>query len=382
MKVALLAQAALWGDAVLLFSIARYARRHKEVDAASVTTLSALGFVGRVTIWAAAVLLAAQNMGVNVTAMVAGLGIGGVAVALAAQNVLGDLFASASIVLDKPFVLGDFIVVGDEMGSVEYIGLKTTRLRSLSGEQLIFSNTDLLKSRIHNYKRMAERRVLFTVGVEYDTPYEKVAAIPAMLRQCIEAQKPIRFDRAHFARYGDSALIFEVVYYVLSADYNVYMDVQQAINLHLFRRFAEEKIEFAFPTRTVYQRQIATAATGRKRADACRVVRLANRLRVGRIGAVGLLPAHHHVRLDRLARTFQVGAGVLHVEADGVQLVAGGLGQAVAGGRAGIGRAADAQGRLRDHPGVARPPRDAQRRLLRIAFSDHLGGGCDRLRPR
>ena len=251
----MLIQAALWADAVLLFAIARYAKRHREVDAASVTTLSALGFLGRLVIWTAAVLLAVANMGVDVTAMVAGFGIGGVAVALAAQNILGDLFASASIVLDKPFVLGDFIVVGDEMGSVEYIGLKTTRLRSLSGEQLIFSNTDLLKSRIHNYKRMAERRVLFTVGVEYDTPYEKVAAIPAMLRQAIEAQKPVRFDRAHFAKYGDWALIFEVVYYVLSADYNVHMDVQQAINLELFRRFAEEKIEFAFPTRTVYQRQ-------------------------------------------------------------------------------------------------------------------------------
>jgi small-conductance mechanosensitive channel len=257
--IAVLVQGALWADALLLFAIARYAERNKDVDAASVATLSALGFFGRLAVWTAAVLLAVANMGVDVTAMVAGLGIGGVAVALAAQSILGDLFASASIVLDKPFVLGDFIVVGDEMGSVEHIGLKTTRLRSLTGEQLVFSNTDLLKSRIHNYRRMAERRVAFSVGLDYGTPYDKVAAVPAMLRQTVEAQKPVRFDRAHFAKYGDSALIFEVVYYVLSADYNVHMDVQQAINLDILRRFAAEKIEFASPARTASLRQSSQA---------------------------------------------------------------------------------------------------------------------------
>jgi small-conductance mechanosensitive channel len=245
-QVATLIQAALWADAFLLFSIAHYTERHKEADAASVTTLSALGFVGRLAIWTAAVLLAVANMGFDVSTMIAGLGIGGVAVALAAQNILSDLFASASIVLDKPFVLGDFIVVGDEMGTVEYIGLKTTRLRSLSGEQLVFSNADLLKSRIHNYKRMAERRVQFTIGIHYDTSYEKLAAIPTMLREAVESQKDsVRFDRAHFAKYGDSSLVFEVAYYVLSASYNVYMDMQQAINLEIYRRFAKDDISFS-----------------------------------------------------------------------------------------------------------------------------------------
>jgi small-conductance mechanosensitive channel len=261
MVVAALIQTALWADAFLLFLMARYVERHKDVDAASVTTLSALGFVGRLAIWTAAVLVAVSNLGINVSAMITGLGIGGVAVALAAQNILGDLFASASIVLDKPFVLGDFIVVGTETGTVEYIGLKTTRLRSLSGEQLVFSNTDLLKSRIHNYKRMAERRISFTVNVDYDTPHEKVARIPTIFREAVEAQSPIRFDRAHFARYGDSALVFEVVYYVLSANYGVYMDVQQAVNLEILRRFAEEKIDFAYPARTTYQRKPAATTT-------------------------------------------------------------------------------------------------------------------------
>lgn len=260
-KIAVLIQATLWTDAFLLFAIAHYTERHRDADAASVTTLSALGFIGRIAIWTAAVLLVVDNMGFNVNTLVAGLGIGGVAVALAAQNILGDLFASASIVLDKPFVLGDFIVIDQEMGTVEYIGLKTTRLRSISGEQLVFANTDLLKSRIHNYKRMAERRVQFTISVHYDTPYEKVAAISAMLRQLVESQEPVRFDRAHFARYTDTALVFEVAYFVLSASYTVYMDVQQAINLELFRRFAEEQIDFSYSPRAVVQRQQPVPAT-------------------------------------------------------------------------------------------------------------------------
>ncbi len=251
---ALLVQAALWGDALVKSAVKRITERRKESDAAAATTLSALGFLGLMAIWSAAALLTLANLGIDVTAMVAGLGIGGIAIALAAQNILGDLFASASIVLDKPFVLGDFIIVDDKMGNVEYIGLKTTRLRSLSGEQIVFSNADLLKSRIHNYKRMYERRVLFTIDATYDTPCEKIAAIPAMLREAVEAQEQVRFDRAHFARFGASALTFEVVYYVLAADYKVYMDIQQAINLAILRRFTDEQIEFAFPTRTVYQR--------------------------------------------------------------------------------------------------------------------------------
>ena len=244
--VALLAQAALWVDALLMFALRRYSEQHRDVDAASVTTLTALGLVGRLGIWAAAVLLVVANLGIDVTAMIAGLGIGGVAVALAAQNILGDLFASASIVLDKPFVLGDFIVVDDKMGSVEYIGLKTTRLRSISGEQLVFSNADLLKSRIHNYKRMSERRARFTVDVAYDTPCEKLAAISDLLAEVVKAQPQARFERAHFAKFGELSLVFEIVYYVTSADYLAFMDTQQAINLAIVRRFAEMQIGFAF----------------------------------------------------------------------------------------------------------------------------------------
>jgi len=200
-------------------------------------------------------LLALDNFGVNITTLVTGLGIGGIAVALALQSVLGDLFASLSIVLDKPFVIGDFINVDEYMGTVEHIGLKTTRVRSLSGEQLVFSNSDLLKSRIRNYKHMQERRVAFTIGVTYQTPLDRVAAIPSIIRKIIEAQGGVRFDRSHFKTYGDSALVFETVYYVLSSDYNAYMDIQQAINLRVYEEFAAEGIEFAYPTRTLYMKQ-------------------------------------------------------------------------------------------------------------------------------
>jgi len=255
--VTLLIQAALWGNAILTFWLNRYVKRKVETDAAAVTTITAIGFLGRLVLWSLVLLLALANLGVDITALIAGLGVGGVAVALAAQNILGDLFASLSIVLDKPFVMDDFIIVDDYMGTVEHVGLKTTRVRSLSGEQLVFSNNDLLQSRIRNYKRMQERRVVFSLGVTYDTPYDKLAAIPAAIREIIESQEQTRFDRAHFKEYGDSSLKFEAVYYMLTADYNIYMDIQQAINLEIYRKFEQEGIEFAYPTRTLYVKRDA-----------------------------------------------------------------------------------------------------------------------------
>jgi small-conductance mechanosensitive channel len=249
--LALLAQAAIWGNTAINVGLDRYSKRQREKDPASVTTVSALGFLGKLTFFIVLLLLALDNVGIEVTALIAGLGIGGIAVALAAQNILGDLFASLSIVLDKPFVLGDFISVGDFQGSVEKIGLKTTRLRSLSGEQLIVSNNDLLQSRIRNYKRMAERRVVFALGVTYATPREKLATIPGLIREVVQSQSDVRFDRAHFRDFGAYALNFEVVYYMTTADYNLYMDRQQAINLAIYDRFAEQGVEFAYPTQTL-----------------------------------------------------------------------------------------------------------------------------------
>lgn len=249
--VAVIVQGGLWLNGLIQFVLKTQAGRRRERDPASVATVNAMGFVGRIVLWTVVLLLILQNLGVDITALVAGLGIGGVAVALAVQNILGDLFASLSIVLDKPFSVGDFLIIGDLLGSVEHIGLKTTRLRSLSGEQLIFSNADLLGSRIRNYGRMFERRVAFTLGVTYQTPREKLARIPTIIRGIIEEQENVRFDRSHFQAYGDFSLKFETIYFVLSSDYNLYMDIQQAINLRIYESFEQEGIEFAYPTQTV-----------------------------------------------------------------------------------------------------------------------------------
>jgi small-conductance mechanosensitive channel len=250
--IGLLLQAGLWANCLLERWVARRVELTREREPQGATALSLLAFAARAALWSLLLLLALDQLGFDITALVAGLGIGGVAVALAVQNILGDLFASLSIVLDKPFAVGDFIVVDDLRGTVERVGIKTTRVRSLDGELLVFSNADLLRSRIRNFQRMLERRVEFTIGVTYQTPPDKLKAVPQWLREAVEAQPRTRFDRAHFKEYGDSALVFEIVYYVLDRDYNLYMDLQQAINLTIFERFAREGVEFAYPTRTLH----------------------------------------------------------------------------------------------------------------------------------
>jgi len=259
--IALLIQAGLWVGEITRSTLEQQRQRALKKNPAAATTINAMGFLSRILIWSVVLLVALDNLGIDVTALVAGLGIGGVAVALSVQNILGDLFASLSIILDKPFVLGDFLIVDDFMGSVEYVGLKTTRVRSLSGEQLIFSNSDLLKSRIRNYGRMYERRVVFNIGVTYDTPREKLKRIPEIIREAVKAQDKTRFDRSHFMKYGDYALQFETVYYVASPDYNAYMDRQQAIYFAIHEVFEQEDIEFAYPTQTLYVTQRAGADT-------------------------------------------------------------------------------------------------------------------------
>ncbi|HEX7184682.1 MAG TPA: mechanosensitive ion channel family protein [Thermoanaerobaculia bacterium] len=249
--VALLLQIALWMLVAINFWVARTRRKRLEVDAASATLIGAAGFMAKLVLWTVIVLATLENVGVDVTALVAGLGIGGVAVALAVQNILGDLLASLSIVLDKPFVIGDTIHVDDYVGTVESIGLKTTHVRSISGEQIVFSNSDLVRSRLRNYKRMAERRAVFTFGVVYETPVGKLEKVPGMVREIVEAQDQVRFDRAHFKRLAESSLEFEVVYFVLSPEYSLYMDRQQAILLTLMRRLEGEGIHLSAPTRAL-----------------------------------------------------------------------------------------------------------------------------------
>ena len=255
--IALILQLAIWGNGLITFWFRNYAERKADTDVASRTTIAAFSFVARAILWSMLLLVGLNRLGVDITALITGLGVGGIAIALAVQNVLGDLFAALAIVLDKPFVVGDAISVDTMTGTVENVGLKTTRIRSVNGEQLIFSNTDLLKSRIRNFKRMQERRVVLTIGVSYDTPPDTVARIPDMLREAVESQEQVRFDRSHFMSYGESALNFETAYFVLTSDYLTYANKNQAVNLAVLRRFATEKIDFAFPTRTIVIRGAA-----------------------------------------------------------------------------------------------------------------------------
>lgn len=250
--IAAFLQLGLWAMAGLDFWLERYRKRAMQTDSAATTSLAALAFIGRVVLWSIVLLLALDNLGVDVTALVAGLGVGGIAVALAVQNILGDLFASLSIVIDKPFVVGDFIIVDDYLGSVEYVGLKTTRIRSLGGEQIVFSNADLLKSRVRNYKRMYERRVVFGFGLHYQTTPEQLEKAAGIVRDIISAESLTRFDRAHFFKFGESSLDFEVVYWMKDPDYNKYMDVQQRVSLAMMRAFEKEGIGFAHPRRALY----------------------------------------------------------------------------------------------------------------------------------
>ena len=242
---AFIVQLLVWGNQGIGFWLDRQSRQ----NSGALGTLTAVAFMARLMLWALMLVLLLDNFGVHVTTLIGALGVAGIAGALAAQTVLGDLFAAISIYLDKPFEVGDFIIFDEFLGTVASVGLRSTRINSLSGEEVIVSNSDLLKSRIRNYRRMRERRIVFQLGVAYDTTREKVGAIPGMIRAAVEEQKPVRFDRSHLKGYSDSSIDFETVYYVLDPDYNLYMDIQQAINLVIMRRFEDEGIRFAHPVR-------------------------------------------------------------------------------------------------------------------------------------
>lgn len=250
--VALAIQLGLWATRAITLGVRRYERRHHPDGGPQLTASAALlSWFLRTVLWAVILLAVLSNLGVNITAFVASLGVGGVAIALAVQSILGDLFASLAIAVDKPFEVGDFIGTPSGQGTVEYVRLKTTHIRSLSGEQMIISNTELLKQPLKNFKRMEERRIAFRFGITYDTPADKVEAIPGMIRSLVQADGKLRFARAHFIAFGDSSLDFEVVYFVRDASYDIYMECQHGLNLRMLREFAAADIQFAFPTRTV-----------------------------------------------------------------------------------------------------------------------------------
>jgi small-conductance mechanosensitive channel len=242
---------------ILNFSIVSYTSKQEDGERKA-KQLKSISALAKLLIWVIGLIFLLDNLGVNISAVVAGLGIGGIAVALAAQTILGDLFSYFVIFFDRPFEIGDFIIVDDKTGNVEHIGIKTTRIRALSGEQLVLSNTDLTGSRVHNYKKLQRRRVVFQLGAIYQTPAEKLKIIPELVKQIIIDNPDAEFDRGHFKSFGDFSLNFEFVYYVLSAEYSVYMDIQQAINLKIYEKFEEEGIEFAYPTQTLFVNKEAT----------------------------------------------------------------------------------------------------------------------------
>jgi small-conductance mechanosensitive channel len=241
----------LFALALVRWAFEQYMRRHGE-DASRDRAMKGVVSLVNVAVWVLGSIFLLDNLGFRISTVVAGLGIGGIAVALAAQAVLGDMFAYFTILFDRPFEIGDFIIVGDHMGVIERLGIKTTRIASLNGEQIIVSNKDLTDSRVRNYKRMARRRVVFRLGVTYQTTPEQLREIPGIIAETFRQIEGATLDRAHFFSYGDFSLIYEIVYYVEGNDYTRYMDIQQAVNLLLYEEFEKRRIEFAYPTQTLY----------------------------------------------------------------------------------------------------------------------------------
>lgn len=234
------------------FTNSQIEKRKKSDSIQNTSMIRVFGLLFKGAIYTIMILMILANFGIEITPLIASLGIGGVAIAIALQSVLADLFAAFAIYFDKPFKEGDFIIIGDDLGTVKHIGIKTTRIATLQGQELIVSNSELTNTRVNNYKKMDERRIVFTLGVEYSTSTEKLKKINNIIKKSIETTKKARLDRTHFKAFGDSSLNFEVVYYVTSPDYNVYMDVQEEINFKIQEAFEKEKIVFAFPTQTIH----------------------------------------------------------------------------------------------------------------------------------
>ena len=248
---AVLVQFGLWVNAVLRAGVNAWVEAEEDERPRRRTAAGAIVLTVRIATWTVLLLVLLQNLGVEITGLLTGLGIGGVAAALAVQNVLGDLFASLSIYFDRPFDVGDFVIVGDFMGEVDRIGWRSSRLRSLGGELLVLANADLARSRVRNFRRMSRRRVVTRVGVVYDTPYEALQTAPGLLREAVQAVEGLTFDRAHFQGFGAYSLDLELVWYVENRDYNRYMDLQQEVLFGIHRRFEAAGLSFAFPTQTL-----------------------------------------------------------------------------------------------------------------------------------
>jgi len=262
-KLIFLWQLALWGTGGVGFWVRHHLKARTSMsERGGVAMINAIGVGANVVLWILIIITGFHSvLSIDVTPWITGLGVSGIAVALAVQNILGDLLAALAIVFDKPFDVGDTIGVDQITGTVEHIGLKTTRIRSVTGEQIIIGNGDLLKSRLRNFRRMYQRRALFNLDVTFDTPSEALARLPKIIEKIVTAQPGVKFDRSHIASFGESAIRIETVYYVLDPDYKKYLDAQQAINLAVLERFGAERVKFAFPSRTVYSTTVDSATT-------------------------------------------------------------------------------------------------------------------------
>jgi len=228
-----------------------------EVDPGSVMASSMVTLMIQIVLWVFGTIFVLSNLGIEVTSLIAGLGVGGIAVAFALQGVLSDLFASFSLYFDKPFRIGDFIVIGSDSGTVEKIGIKSTRIRTLQGEELVVSNTELTTARVQNFKKMSERRIVSQFGITYETPQAQVHEVPEVVRGIFSSIDGARLDRVHFTTFADSALIYELVYYVETSGYPEFLDIQQRFNFELMRILSEKDVEFAYPTQTIYNKTVS-----------------------------------------------------------------------------------------------------------------------------
>jgi small-conductance mechanosensitive channel len=256
--ILILIQVGLWAGRTVRFYL-EMKELERGADRVFSGSLDIISFVARMLIWSVLILLGLENLGVNITALLAGLGVGGVAVALALQNVLGDLFASLSIALDKPFVIGDSLTIDSFIGKVEHIGIKTTRLRSESGEQIILSNADILKSRVRNFGRLPQQRILATIRLGFETPTDKLKALPQLLENVVREHPQARFERCHLKTLGESAFQFELSYFVQQPATNPMLDLQQAVNFRIIDELRRLQVEFAYPAQLVLVERHRTA---------------------------------------------------------------------------------------------------------------------------
>lgn len=250
--IAIIYEAVKFFQSVGVYFIKKFWEMNSDKEEDTTNAVNGLSLILKIVIWSIGFLLILTNLGFEISALIASLGVSSIAVAFALQSILADIFSSFSIYLDTPFKVNDFIIVGTDMGVVKKIGIKTTRLLTLQGEELIISNHELTSTRIRNFKQMEKRRIVFHIGVTYNTPAEKLKKIPEIIKEIITSVEGVTFDRSHFQKFADFSLNFETVYYVENGDYMVYMDKQQDINLQIFEKFQSEGIEFAFPTQSIY----------------------------------------------------------------------------------------------------------------------------------